>query len=102
MTLVLDPSNSDIATTSENIIGVGTHEFEVNMPGGATWTAGLTVKIEVQSPYPGDATQWETLHTFSAAGTQKIDLFEGRNYRAVASASGPWCWKGLLVDRARR
>ena len=65
MSLILDPDNTDIETTNEKVIGVGTHAFETNMPAGAAWTAGLTVNVDIQSPYPGDADEWgDTPHLF--------------------------------------
>ena len=99
MSFVIDPNRALIATSNDKIIGVGTHVFETNMPAGATWTAGLTVTVEIQSPYPGDETQWEVLHTFSDKGSFRVDLIEDRTYRVVASSSGPWVYLNTVRER---
>lgn len=92
MSLILDPTNPVVAdrTTNDEVIGEGEAIFETNMPAGAAWTSDLTVKIEIQSPYPGDETQWETLYTFTNKGTWSVNMIGGRKYRVVASAVGPW------------
>ena len=100
--LLVDPANPDIQTSNESVIGEGSHVFETNMPDGAVWTSGLTVKVELQSPYPGDSDEWETLHTFCKEGTQRIDLVAGRNYRVVASAVGPWVYLNTIKERITR
>lgn len=102
MSLVLDPTNTDIETSNENIIGIGTHVFEVNMPAGVAWTSGLTVDIDIQSPYPGDEDQWETLHTFNDKGTWDVNMIRDRKYRAVASVSGPWCFLNTVIGRVTK
>ena len=60
------------------------------MPGGVDWPTGLTIEIEIQSPYPGDEDQYETLHIFTDKGTWQIYLITDRKYRAVSSEIGPW------------
>ena len=102
MSLILDPDNTDIETTNENVTGEGLHAFETNMPAGASWTSGLTVKVDIQSPYPGDTDQWETLHTFSDKGSWQTYVVRGRKYRVVASASGPWVVLNLLRERVTK
>ena len=99
MSLVLNPNNPDIETSNENILGTGLHAFETDMPRGATWTAGLTVKVEIQSPFPGDEDQWTTLHTFSSKDSWKVNLIQNRKYRVVASVVGPWVFLNLVEDR---
>ena len=100
MGLVLNPDQTDIETSNENIIGIGLHVFETNMPDGAIWTAGLTVEVAIQSPYPGDEDEWEALHTFTEKGTKSINLIDGRIYRVVASVKGPWVYLNIIKVRA--
>ena len=102
MSFVLDPNIPDIELLNDNILGEGENVFEVNMPGGAAWTSGLTVAVDIRSPYPGDEDQWETLHTFTNKGSFKVNMIHGRIYRVVASAKGPWCYLNLVRVRATK
>lgn len=102
MSLVLDPNNSTFETVNDKIEGTGTFVFEANMPGGVAWTSGLTVTVDIQSPYPGDEDQWETLHTFTEKGTWRVDMFDNRIYRVTASAKGPWVYLNLVRGRVTK
>ena len=97
MSLILNPTETTNATT---IIGEGQHVFEANMPGGADWTSGLTIDVDIESAYEDDV--WETLHTFEDKGTWKVYLVYGRSYRVVASAAGAWVALNVLKDRISR
>ena len=59
----------------------------------------LTVDVDIQSPYPGDEDQWETLHTFGEKGTFDVNMVGGRQYRVVASEVGPWVWLNIIKVR---
>ena len=100
MSLLIDPDKDQ--TENENVLGTGEHVFETNMPAGATWTSGLTVKVDIQSPYPGDEDQWETLHTFSSKDSWNVNMISGRIYRVVASAVGPWVFLNVVESRVRK
>ena len=102
MSLVLDPANSNMETENENIKGTGEHVFETNMPDGVSWTSGLTVQVDIQSPYPGNEDQWETLHTFSAKGSWNVNMIADRLYRVVASAIGPWVFQNTVKGRVTK
>ena len=99
MSLVLDPNNSEIETSNENIQGDGLYAFEANMPSGATWLSGMTITVDIQPPYPGDESQWETLYTFTEKGSWQSYLISGRKYRIVASEKGAWVFLNLLRSR---
>ena len=100
MSLVLNPDNDQVE--NENIKGDGEHVFEANMPRGASWTSGLTVKVDLQSPFPGDEDQWETLYTFTAKGSWNVNMISGRKYRVVASSVGPWIELNTVKGRVTK
>ena len=88
------------ATENDSVKGEGLHAFESNMPGGASWTSGLTIDIDIRSPVEND--QWETLHTFSDKGSWQTYMISGRVYRVVASTEGAWVWLNTIRERVTK
>ena len=102
MSLVLDPNNPTIETVNDKIQGEGLYAFETNMPGGVTWTTGLTVEISIQSAYPGDEDEWELLHTFTGKDSFQFYLVDDRFYKVEASVKGPWVKLNLIRNRVTK
>ena len=102
MSLIIDPNNPVIETVNDKIKRTGTYVFETNMPGSASWATGLTVNVDLQSPFPGDEDEWETLHTFSDKGSWRVDMITDRIYRVISSEVGPWVFLNLVRDRVTR
>ena len=76
--------------------GKGSVVFEAKAPGTDAWPSNVTLKLQKQSPFPGEETVWKDQgekFTFTDEGTlPEYKLIRGQKYRFVSSAAGVQCW----------
>ena len=86
--------------TGEEFAGNGKTQILFCMPNNATWTDGLTVVIQRQSPFPTDADgTWYPYMTITGSGPRTVYLVDG-TYRLVPSAVGSQAEKQDITENA--
>ena len=75
--------------------------FEAKAPGTDPWPAGVTLKLQKRSPFPGEENVWKDQgenFTFTDEGTlPEYKLIQGQKYRFVSSAAGVQCWMHVVT-----
>ena len=69
--------------------------FEAKAAGTETWPSGVTLKLQKQSPFPGESDVWkDTGQEFDDEGTlPEFNMIRKQNYRFVKSGTGSvQCW----------
>ena len=82
-------------TNGEPFGGEGATVFEAKAKGTDTWPTGVTLKLQKQSPFPGEESVWkDTGQAFDDEGTlSEFNLIAKQQYQFVKSGTGQvQCW----------